>query len=431
MKKYTKILACFLLISVLSSGMFACSDSKDNVENEGEAPTITAPADVYLISLHSLMAGGLSYYDYDTEGRLLSVTPVDPYTMRLTDDPALSVKYTYSEEGKLVGMSYLSYPMELSFSDNGMPLEALYNGNDVELKIVFECGADGRIKKESVYNGEELFSVSEYGELGMLVKETMELVGEAEHLYTADYSKTTYTFLYSDNMTYKIDTNELGKPVGMTMTSDKDTQYISWEYGDRGECLKYTEKTDGSETVRVHSYSADSKLTETKVNYSGVDGLSYLLELIELSYDGEGKLANQKNTSYNSDGTLWNVTVNEYNDGLCARQLKEEYDGGNRLSGANETLTHYNAKGLVELNESITYDKDRKTVRRMVDTVEYDSMDRLVKIESKTYGANDVYEGMSVEEYSYFEDGGYKLTVSSYDSEGGLVDSSEEYFEEE
>ena len=431
MKKIIKVIVCFLLVSVLLSGLFSCSDGKDNVGNEGEAPTITAPADVYLISLHSLMAGGISYYDYDTEGRLLSVTPVDPYTMSLTDDPTLSVKYTYSEEGKLVGMSYLSYPMELSFSDNGVPLEALYNGNDVELKIVFECYADGRIKKESVYNGEELFSVSEYGELGMLVKEKMELVGEAEHLYTADYSKTTYTFMYSDNMTYKIDTNELGKPVGMTMTSDKDTQYISWEYGDKGQCIKYTEKTEGSETVREHMYNSDSKLTETKVHYSGVDGLSYLLELIELSYDSEGRLASQKNTSYNSDGSLWNVDLKEYTDGLCTKQLKEEYGGGNILSAANETLTRYNAKGLVESNESITYDKDRKTVSRMVDTVEYDGMARLVKIESKTYGADDVYEGMSVEEYTYSENGGYKLTVSSYDSEGALVDSSEEYFEEE
>ena len=427
MNKYIKLSSCFLLICLLLTGLTSCSEGKKNAET---SPEIATPEDVYIVSLYSFVSGGLSYYDYDSDGRLLSITPVDPSTMRLADDAAgMSVKYSYSKDGKLSAVNYLSCDMELEYSSDGTVTGANYTDEEGSLKIEFEYGEEGRIKKETVYSDNELFLVSEYNSIGMLSKETMSLVGDATYLYTESYSKAEYTLSYSEVMTYKIEKNSKGLPSLMTSTSAQSVQTMLWEYTESDLCIAYTEKTQNSETRYEHTYDGKDRLIETKSFYKALDDEAYMQELIEYSYDEADNIKSDKYSAFNNDGSPLSVKYNEYKEGLCTKEVEELYTAG-VIEKRSVTVSEYNNDDLVTMFENTVYLADGKIDSRVVNSIEYNSEKRISKVTTKNYEKGDVYEGSFVEEYEYNESGGYKLTISAYDADGNLKNKTEEEIDE-
>ena len=424
MKVYFRLICAILALLILCLGAAACSETKK------DSPEITLPEDVYLVSLYSFVSGGISYFDYDTEGRLLSITPVNPSTMQFADDEmGLSVKYGYSDDGKLCKMRFLSYDMELEYSDDGIATGAYYDDGDTTVRIEFEYGEQGRIKKETVYSNGELFLESEYNSIGMLAKETMSMVGDADYIYTQNYTKAEYILSYSEKIIYQIDKGEGGRPDSMTITSPESTQNMLWEYSENGSCKAYTEKTQNSETRYEHSYDSENRLTKTESYYKPLDDEAYLQELIEFSYDKDGNLSSDKYSCFNGDESLWSLKYNEYENKLCTKSVEESYTAG-ALEKKNVIISEYNDDGLITLSESTVYLGDGAVDRRLVDRIEYNTDKKISKLKSESYGTDNIYNGMFVEEYEYLESGGYKLILSEYDAEGNLKNKSEEIVEE-
>ena len=422
MKKYIRILSCCLLVCVLCAALFSCSGKK--------IKEISAPKDVYIVSLYSFVSGGISYYDYDSDGRLLSITPVDPTTMQFADDTmGLSVKYNYSDDGSLSAMKFLEYDMTLEYSADGMAIGANYSDGEGGIDIKFEYDDRGRIKKESIYTDGEIFLVSEYNSIGMLTKETMSFVGDAAYVYAESYSKAEYTLSYSEIFTYEIDEDSKGRPASLKITSAESTQDMLWEYEENGLCRSYIEKTQNSQTRYLHTYNSESKLVKTESYYKALDDDEYLQELVEYTYDAQGNVATDKYSCYLGDGALFTFKYNEYENKLCTKSIEEEYSAG-VVEKRSVVTTEYNDNDLVTLYESVVYLGDGSVDKRSVDNVEYDSDNRISRLTTKSYGKGDVYTGMFIEDYEYLESGGYRLTISEYDVEGNLINTTEEIVEE-
>ncbi len=421
------LLAALLLICVCVA---SCSKNKNSDDaTPPSVPEITAPADVYLVSLYSYTSGGISYYDYDPDGRLLSVNPIDPYTMQPSAEDTYAIAYTYSSDGRLESLKYFGLEMTIEYSDSGALEGAVYSGDDMTLEIEFECDENGRIKKETVYDNGELFCVNEYGEIGMLVKETMPLAGEATYIYTEEYNEAQCELLYGEAVTIRLEKGEGELPSLMTLASANQTQSYTWEYGENGLCSVYTEKTDNSVMKYHNKYNSENKRIETSVYYRSLSEPEYLMQKLEYSYDGDD-LIYASDSSFFSDGVLWQRRYNEYENGCCTKSVDEEYTDG-VLSGKTEIITEYNDKGEVLNSQSTEYGTDGTVQKRIVDTVEYDADGRMSKITTRNYGKGDVYEEMLVEEYEYLDGGSYKIKTSIYDAEGKLTDQTEDIIEAE
>ena len=431
MKRYLRPLCLIIAVTLFCVGGVSCSKKDDEGDRAPSIPEITSPMDTYLVSLYSLMSGGLSFYDYSDDGRLLSITPVEPFTMQLADtEDGISVVYTYSDDGKLIALNYLSYDMILTFGADGRPTEANYSDSEGDIKIEFEYGESGRIKKETVYNSGELFVVNEYNDIGMLCKESMSLVGEATYRYTKEFSKTEFTLSYSESMLYTIKQNEKGLPTVMNIITDKETQTMLWEYSAQGLCDAYVEHTANSQTRYEHKYDPNNRRIETISYYSAVGAEAYVVEKMEFAYEESGKLSYEKYSFLNDDGKLWSVKENEYKNGLCVSAVEEEYDSG-VLTKKSRTLTDYNSKGLVERSENVVSNGEGTVESRYVDLVEYDDSDRIVRLTSENYGVGNAYDGKTIESYEYFENGAYKVITSIYGADGELLDESEDTVEPE
>jgi hypothetical protein len=263
----------------------------------------------------------------------------------------------------------------------------------------------------------------------MLTKETMSFVGDATYLYAESYSKAEYLLSYSEKFTYEIDEDVKGRPSSLKITSAESTQDMLWEYEESGLCRSYIEKTQNSQTRYLHTYNSSSKLVKTESYYKALDEDEYLQELVEYTYDAQGNVATDKHICYLGDGALFTLKYNEFENKLCIKSVEEEYSSG-VVEKRKVITTEYNDNDLVTLYESAVYLGDGTIDSRSVDNVEYNSDNKISRLTTKSYGEGDVYTGMFIEDYEYLESGGYKLTISEYDVDGNLTNTTEEIVEE-
>ena len=454
MKKYIRLILLILSISIICSLLVCCS--KDEKNDIIEPPALSEARDTYMLSLFSLTSGGLSFYDYDSSGRLLAVYSADPHTMRIDyGNNDQSVIYEY-ENDKLTKVYYWSYELQAEYDDRGYPKLAAYSDSEISVRIDFVCTDDGRIRKESVYADDSLFYVAEYAESGLLEAEEMNSTGSASYVYTEDYTKAKINVISGSAISYKMIYAE-SLPKSFTLTSDNSTQYMSWSYNERGNCEVYCEFVDNCVTQYMNEYDSVGQLLSAKTYYAA-DGIdSVMIECVDYEYWDDGSISKKSVASYNYDGGYVSQKVSEFSNNYQTSYLEVFYLNGKKQSSVLDTyeydeawrvvklvtveydendilqstyteLSEYDENGLLVMLEEINADEEGTATSRCVNELEYDSEKRPSKITMKYYD-DDIYSGMETEEYVYSEEGTYELTVSEYDADGNLINQTTDTYE--
>ncbi|MFC1807882.1 RHS repeat-associated core domain-containing protein [Candidatus Omnitrophota bacterium] len=351
----------------------ALGNLKQVTDNQGNITTISYDSLGRKLSMTDPDMGTWSYF-YDDNGNLVSQT----------DNKSQTINFTYDALNRLV-----------------IKLVGAASGGDSTITYTYDQGINGqgRLNRVDYEGGSTEFF---YDELGREIK-TIKTIGSSSHAIerTYDALDRLKTLKYPDNetLTYAYDASGAIKSIeGLNQTYVQDITYSA-----QGQM---TQLTYGNGAVTNYTYNAYTRrLSSLRANVGAASGR----EILDLSYtfDNVGNvtniddLKNSSSASYQYDD-LYRLTRADNPSGYGT--LDYTYDSiGNLTQKGTRTLsygegsagphavTSYTSVGAVSDGE-ITYDTNGNMITKNDTTYEYDSENRLKRVETSQETVHDTFE---------------------------------------
>ncbi len=323
-----------------------------------------------------------TYYEYNADGLLLSMSSLNKYGKRMIDKAGnCGMVYTYDGHRLVEVLSVDEFGRE-------KPVENGYS------RVLYKYDDHGReVEMILLRNGEPLAS-DEY-------------FYRRETVYGED-STTWLTYDAKDSLFLReyVKRNQNGQP--LIQESDRDGRHVTdiYEYADDGtKVYNYMTTTEGQDTIGVYTYHkiANKKMTrfegEIYTNYVNIK-----------TYDDKGRVIDD--VYYNLDG------VTPYEDDYRWHRVIRIYknNGAGLLSiwrEETDSTLYYNVEGLSKSQVSIKY-----PVRKSETYKEYSPDSTLINYLTRQLDAyGNVYEeGPSIQHRAY-----YFINAKSHDRTGDAI----------
>ena len=430
MKNIRKLFT-LLLVIVMSCAMLLTSCKKKNGKDDGEenieteAVKYEKPINLWIDDDSYIMENG-----YNKSGRLVATR----FTC-LSDGESTVLNYTYDNSGKITKLSYqwsFFYPVtELYFVNvDGVSYAAggkvEYYENGAVKNVCIDDFADVAFDKNgrvtSIYDYEELTLIYEGNSKNPVLYEY-----DGDEIEVNYNEKGYISSLSCDGEVLVAYTYDKNGNVATESIFDDDCVINECQYDSKNNRTKIT-KTE---------YEDASK---TEINEKSVKEFTYNSKNMIVSavatdyYDGEEKDKINISFEYDSNDRM---TKAYRNYGEETYVVEYQYDSNGRpYSGI---MIYYGSNGEVEYKQTVTkeYDSLNRVIKltamgyegdalvsKDVEEYEYDNKCRETKQTRTEYGKNGAFEGKVVYETTYDANGVATETITEYDENGNIIDSS-------